>query len=90
MWNYRIIKSPDNSYGLYEVFYNDAGEISAHAENEEIIGESPEDIVKSLKLMLSDANKHISQEKKILNLNEIKFAPLCDEKQMSFPFDCED
>ena len=26
MWNYRIIKKEDN-YGLYEVFYNDKGNI---------------------------------------------------------------
>ena len=39
MWNYRIIKDKD-IYGLYEVMYNDDGEICAHTEKPEIIAES--------------------------------------------------
>lgn len=39
MWNYRIIKSGD-SYGLYEVIYNDDGEICAHSEDPELEDDS--------------------------------------------------
>ena len=57
MWNNRIIKDGD-TFGLYEVFYNDKGEIFAHAEEAEIYGESVDDIIKSLEFMLKDAKKH--------------------------------
>jgi len=82
MWNYRIIKrkiegQPDQ-YGLFEVIYNDDKEISAHTEEAEIIGESPEEIVQTLRLMLDDANKSYYN---ILNYEEIKFAPLIDEDE---------
>ena len=78
MWNYRIIKNKDGSYGLYEVIYNDDGEISAHSENSEIIGESPEDILQTLRLMLDDANKSYYN---ILDSEKIEFAPLMDESE---------
>ena len=80
MWNYRIIKNKDDSYGLYEVIYNDDGKISAHSENSEIIGESPEDILQTLRLMLDDANKSYYN---VLNYEEIKFAPLYNENEKS-------
>lgn len=80
MWNYRIIKDSDNSYGLYEVIYNDDGEISAHSEKPEAVGESPEDLLLSLRLMLDDAQKSYNN---ILKLDEIKFAPLYDESEIS-------
>jgi len=82
MWNYRIIKNKDESYGLYEVIYNDDGEISAHSENSEIIGESPEDILQTLRLMLDDANKSYNN---ILEYDKIKFAPLVDESEKKIP-----
>jgi hypothetical protein len=80
MWNYRIIKNKDNSYGLYEVIYNDEGEITAHSEDAELYGESPEDILQTLRLMLDDANKSCYD---ILELERIEFAPMYDEKEMS-------
>lgn len=90
MWNYRIIKNEDDSYGLYEVIYNDNGEISAHSENSEIIGESPEDILQTLRLMLDDANKSYYN---ILEYNKIKFAPLVPEEDkqeyIEYEFDDE-
>jgi len=79
MWNYRIIKNKDNSYGLYEVIYNDDGEISAHSEDPEVIGESPEDLLTSLRLMLDDANKSYHN---ILEADKIVLAPLCDESDL--------
>lgn len=79
MWNYRIIKDKDN-YGLYEVMYNDDGEIFAHSENAEVIGDSPEDLLHTLRLMLDDANKSYYN---ILEADKIKFAPIYDEKDLS-------
>jgi hypothetical protein len=81
MWNYRIIKDK-KTYGLYEVFYNDDGEITAHSEEPEIIGESPRDLLDILELMISDVNEHIIHGKKILKSNKIKFAPMYDEKDL--------
>ena len=83
MWNYRIIKrevkgQPDQ-YGLFEVFYNDEGKISAHAEEPELVDESPEELLTTLRLMLDDAQKSYY---KILKYNEIEFAPFCSEEEM--------
>jgi len=78
MWNYRIIKDKD-VYGLYEVMYNDDGEICAHGENPEIIGESPTDLLDTLELMIHDVNKHIIDGDKILDLNKIKFSEFCKD-----------
>ena len=78
MWNYRIIKDKD-AYGLYEVMYNDDGEIFAHSEEPEIVGESPEDLLDILKLMMHDVNKHITDNKEILEINKIKFAKPCED-----------
>jgi len=81
MWNYRIIKDK-KTYGLYEVMYNNDGEIFAHSEKPEIIGESPKDLLDTLELMISDVNEHIIHGKKILKSNKIKFAPMYDEKDL--------
>jgi hypothetical protein len=82
MWNYRIIKDKD-TYGLYEVMYNDDGEICAHSENPEIIGESPTDLLDTLELMIHDVNKHIIDGDKILDLNKIKFSEFCKDMDKS-------
>jgi len=75
MWNYRIIKRK-NSYGLYEVMYNDDGEIFAHSEEAEVIAESPEELIETLNMMLSDANK---SKENILIYDQIKFAKPCED-----------
>ena len=75
MWNYRIIKRK-NSYGLYEVMYNDDGEIFAHSEEAELEAESPEELIETLNLMLSDANK---SKENILIYDQIKFAKPCKD-----------
>jgi len=82
MWNYRIIKDKD-TYGLYEVMYNDDGEICAHSEKPEIIGESPTDLLDTLELMIHDVNKHIIDGDKILDLNKIKFHQFCKDMDKS-------
>lgn len=80
MWNYRIIQKKKNLYGLYEVFYNDDGEITAHSQDPEVIGESPEDLLQTLRLMLDDANKSYNN---ILKSDKIKFAPMYNESDLS-------
>ena len=82
MWNYRIIKDKD-SYGLYEVIYNDDGEICAHSEEPEIVGESPKDLLDTLELMVHDVKRHINEDKKILELNKIEFFKFCDDLDKS-------
>ena len=82
MWNYRIIKrevdgQPDQ-YGLFEVFYNDDGEITAHADEAEVVGESSEDIIEYLNTMLEDANKYKDM---VLEYGKIKFSPFYDENE---------
>lgn len=64
MWNYRIIHydsehgmGAKNFYGLYEVIYNDKGEISAHTENPEFIDDSPEELIAQINSMLVEAEK---------------------------------
>ena len=92
MWNYRIIKreveGQADQYGLFEVFYNDEGKISAHAEEPEVVGESPQDILDSLQIMLSDTKKHFDAfyppkpNDKILEYGKIEFSSLCSEEDM--------
>ena len=75
MWNYRIIKRGD-SYGLYEVMYNDDGEIFAHSEDPELESHSPKDLIATLNMMLEDANK---SKQNILTYDKIKFAKPCED-----------
>ena len=82
MWNYRIIKDK-GAYGLYEVIYNDDGEIFAHSEEPEIIGENPKDLLDTLELMIHDVNAHIIDGKEILELNKIKFHEFCKDLDKS-------
>ena len=93
MWNYRIIKDGE-TYGLYEVFYNDDGDISFHSENPDTIGESVDDIVKSLELMLGDAKKHQGSDKMdnilVLEKDEIEFKDLYDPEEKLESIDIED
>lgn len=75
MWNYRIIKSGD-SYGLYEVIYNDDGEICAHSENPELEEHSVQELLVTLRLMLDDAQKSSYD---VLDADNIKFGKLCED-----------
>tara|TARA_B100001939_G_C16504230_1_gene430920 strand:- start:164 stop:397 length:234 start_codon:yes stop_codon:yes gene_type:complete len=60
--------------------YNDDGEIFAHSEEAEIIAESPEELIATLSLMLSDANK---SKENILVYDQIKFAKPCEDYDKS-------
>ena len=66
--------------------YNDDSEIFAHGEEAEITGESPEDLIETLNLMLSDANK---SKENILIYDQIKFAKPCEDYDDSDPITIE-
>jgi hypothetical protein len=93
MWNYRIIKDGDD-YGLYEVFYNEEGEIALHSENPDVVGESVDDIIKSLELMLGDAKKHQGSDKMdnilVLEKDKIEFKDLIDPNEKMITCDIDD
>ena len=93
MWNYRIIKDGE-TYGLYEVFYNEKGEIALHSENPDVIGESVDEIIKSLELMLGDAKKHQGSDKMdnilVLEKGEIEFKDLIDPNEKMITYDIDD
>ena len=93
MWNYRIIKDGD-TYGLYEVFYNEKGEIALHSENPDVIGESVDEIIKSLELMLGDAKKHQGSDKMdnilVLEKDTIEFKDLIDPNEKMITYDIND
>ena len=93
MWNYRVIKDGE-TYGLYEVFYNEKGEIALHSENPDVIGESVDEIIKSLELMLGDAKKHQGSDKMdnilVLEKDEIEFKDLIDPNEKMITYDIND
>ena len=93
MWNYRIIKD-DETYGLYEVFYNEKGEIALHSENPDVVGESVDEIIKSLELMLGDAKKHQGSDKMdnilVLEKDKIEFKDLVDPNEKMTTYDIDD
>ena len=68
MWNYRVMRNgKDDSvwYGIYEVYYDDDGEIYAWtAEPQEPFGNTPEELRHSLGLMV------LALDKPILFLND--------------------
>ena len=61
-WNYRIMKRkcPETKeiyYALNEVFYKKNGKLMAYSERDDIVGDSPEEVIKVLEMMLNDAKK---------------------------------
>tara|TARA_E500000331_G_scaffold45258_1_gene38014 strand:+ start:113 stop:346 length:234 start_codon:yes stop_codon:yes gene_type:complete len=77
MWNYRVIKK-EGSYGLYEVFYNDEGEISAHAENPDLVGDSMEGLLAQLSMMKKDILRTMNEPDRVLEFDKIEFKPFED------------
>jgi hypothetical protein len=65
-------------YGLYETFYNEEGKVCGHDEVPTIVGDSVEEIEKTLKMMLSDVNRC---KEDVLEGDRIKFAPFYDESE---------
>ena len=61
-WNYRIVKTYSEEFKKYEymlteVFYHSNGNLMAYSADNNIYGESPEEIVEYLEMMLKDAKK---------------------------------
>jgi len=61
-WSYRIIKrasenEPEYYYALNEVFYKKNGKPMAFSDADTIVGNSPEEIIELLEIMLADAKK---------------------------------
>ena len=61
-WNYRIIEhySPESDetyYVLTEVYYDTSGKPMAYAEDNTILGDDNEEIIRVLEMMLKDAKK---------------------------------
>ena len=61
-WNYRIIKSTEDELGekyhfLAEVFYNKDGSLMGFSEETQATGESQEEIIDVLEMMLKDAKR---------------------------------
>lgn len=44
-------------YTLNEVFYHDDGRLKAYSERDEVMGDTKEEIISILEMMLSDAKK---------------------------------
>ena len=60
-WNYRIMKRKSEDgyeyYALNEVFYNPDKSLKAYSLTDEVIGDSPAEIIAILQMMLRDALK---------------------------------
>lgn len=61
-WNYRIVKIYSEEFKKYEymlteVFYHSNGSVMAYSADNNIYGESPQEIVEYLEMMLKDAKK---------------------------------
>ena len=75
-WNYRIVKTYSEEckqyeYMLTEVFYHSNGSLMAYSADNNIYGESPEEIIEYLEMMLKDAKKNqpiLTEE----NFNQVK------------------
>jgi hypothetical protein len=73
MWNYRVIRKGEE-YGLYEVFYNEEGKISAHAENPDLVGESVEDLLAQVSMMKKDILRTMKEPDRVLEFGKVEFS----------------
>ncbi len=58
-WNYRVIKFPAGFFGLYEVYYDSAGNPNGYLDASLTRWETSEEIAGSLKLMQEALEKPI-------------------------------
>ena len=71
MWNYRIIRHRTKRavyYGLHEVYYRKNGKIYLWAPDAEVTGDTKDEIVAHLALMLRDATR---SDMKMLKASEM-------------------
>jgi len=57
-WNYRILKHMDDKpwYGLHEVYYDKEYKIVNYTNDAIVVGDSVQEILRALKMMLKDAS----------------------------------
>jgi hypothetical protein len=89
-WNYRIVKTYNKECKLYEymlteVFYHSNGSVMAYSADNNIYGESREEIIEYLEMMLKDAKKDqpILEEEDFKKVNpdyELDDGQLTDEQ----------
>lgn len=71
MWNYRAIKDKNNNFSVGEAYYNKNGNLWGITKNKRVFGNSVDELIDNLKLILSDieASKHdvIEEDKVVLD-----------------------
>ena len=69
-WNYRVIKYDDADevfFQIHEVYYNEDNEIEAYTEEPMVpFGETQEELIAELEMMINDAKKYPALSKKEL------------------------
>lgn len=78
-WNYRVIEmKPDENgeklFGLFEVSYDEAGDISCSCCEPEIVANSIEELRTTVKMMLDDIKHHQNGKYRILEEGKIEYA----------------
>ena len=72
MWNNRIVKHEKDDtvwYAVHEVFYNDDGGINGYTEDPiSILGETAEDVILQLQIIMKDIEKH-----EVIDASTVKF-----------------
>jgi len=59
-WNYRIIKHTDDSFGLYEVHYNDVGKVESYtSEPCRFVSDTAESMRDVLKMAMAALDKPV-------------------------------
>ena len=61
-------KTGEVYYALNEVFYNKDGSVKAYSEKDEVVGDTPSEIIGVLEMMLRDAMK----DRPVLNEEDFK------------------
>jgi hypothetical protein len=72
-WNFRIFRHKDKHvwYGLHEVFYNDQGVPETYATEPDAVGDTIDELIDSLVLMIRDAGA-CQKAKKILTKKDFE------------------
>ena len=79
--------SHEYDYGLYETFYNKEGEICGHDKVPTIVGDSVEEIQKTLEMMVNDVNRF---KDNVLEGDQIKFASFYDDSEEPIEVEIKD